>query len=237
MREHILRTWEDRANCLEPNIEHWQAVLATRKLFCEKSELLGSYLKFAKICFRNDNSQLYTRTLTNLKNEKFTQQSDLELFTLAQIECEYKTGKIQQTQVISLIEELSSKKSISKNYRPLFYKKLGTWLLKSEVNVEQKNEKVIRFLEKSLSELKEDNRLWHYYAVANYNMTKELEKGGESRMDGRTKYLKKRLRRLHSLFIVGKEAKRKIYDSGSLALFGTLVRVSRRRKRGFAQKD
>jgi FKBP12-rapamycin complex-associated protein len=191
-RTHILKVWEDRINSSEENIQHWQKILATRRVFCEKSELLISYLKFAKMCFNNDNSLLYTRTLSNLKNEIFKMQSDIELVTLAQIECEYKTGKIQQTQVISMIEDLSSKKSISKNYKPFLYLKLGTWLLKSEIIVEQRHEKVIKFLEKSLAEIKDNYRLWHYYAVANYDMVRELEKV-DDKSDVKIKYLRNAL--------------------------------------------
>jgi FKBP12-rapamycin complex-associated protein len=172
-RNHLLGIWNDRFLTMENGLSNMQKILAIRSLICNEEELLTWKLKFAKICFKQENSVLYTQTINRLKNFDFKSQILIDKIALAQVECEYKTGKLQQLQVIGLIDELTDKKGVSKKYKSLLYVKLGIWLMKNEAVVENKYKKVIEFLNKALNDIKEKPKVWHYYAIANYYLFNE----------------------------------------------------------------
>jgi hypothetical protein len=173
---HALEVWEDKLFSMERDIDYWQEVLAARNLLFTKREMLTSYLKLWNICLHSDNPQLFTKILTTLKKETGALEVSDPLLELTEIECNFRTGKIQQKQIIGKIEELFAKKSMPKQHVSMFYKKVGVWVLMAEKSADPKDEKVIKFFERFLGDVKDDSCLWHFFAIANYQVVKRLDR-------------------------------------------------------------
>ena len=59
--------WEDRLNGCERNIDIWQKILSVRSLLLNKNENMDSWLKFAKLALKSNQTNLCEKTLNSLK--------------------------------------------------------------------------------------------------------------------------------------------------------------------------
>lgn len=171
-RINMLRVWQDRLDCMEPNIRHYEEIVAIRSLYCTKDELLKSKVKLAKLCFNKDRLPLYKQIFKKLKDESAELDPDrLKLLKIAIKESEYKTGEMSAQSVIEYITKLLKENDVDNEFMGLFFKKVGKWFLNTDISTIDKGamlDVVIDVLDKSKKFSKNDFKVHHYFGFANY---------------------------------------------------------------------
>lgn len=65
-RDMIKRKWWQRLQGCQKSVDEWQKILQVRSLVLSPREDMKSWLKFAKLCERNNRMDLSLRTIVNL---------------------------------------------------------------------------------------------------------------------------------------------------------------------------
>ena len=171
-RTNLLRVWQDRLDCMEPNIRHYEEILAIRSLYCTNDELLKSKLKLAKLCFNKDRLPLYKQIFKKLKDQSSELDPEkLKLLKIAIKESEYKTGEMSAQSVMEYITKLLKENDVDNEFMGLFFKKVGKWFLNTDISTVDKGamlDVVIDVLDKSKKFSKNDFKVHHYFGFANY---------------------------------------------------------------------
>jgi FKBP12-rapamycin complex-associated protein len=78
IQETIKEMWKKRINGCENSIDVWQNIVSIRNVILKPNEQIDTYLKFAKICRKNNNIILSESTLNKLINKKDYDPNNIE---------------------------------------------------------------------------------------------------------------------------------------------------------------
>lgn len=170
---HLIDSWEDKLSSIQPTICWFEDVISTRSFIADKCHFLKSNLKLADLFCKQENFTIYNKLIHNLENDSSMQKNHLFLLKLSQIEGEFQMEKIDFKSAIEEIEQLGLDSNIDKSEKRKLYKKVGNWIVNNETYL---NEHALGFFEKYLNEAQDDYKLWHYFAISNYQMIKNSEK-------------------------------------------------------------
>nr|CAB3465509.1 unnamed protein product [Digitaria exilis] len=191
-KELIRNMWKERIKGTKRNVEVWQALLAVRELVLPPNEDRDTWIKFAKLCWKNGRISQARSTLVKLLQFD-PESSELTLYhahpqvALAYLEYQYAVGdELKRRDAFSRLQELSTQLATTMDSFPgmstthgtmsnagvpliaRVYLTLGSWkrALSPALDDESIKEILISYNNATLS-AKDWGKAWHTWALFN----------------------------------------------------------------------
>ena len=173
LKSQLIEKWNDRLNGCQPSIDVWQQVLSVRSVLLSRYENLEAWIKFCKLCMKQNQIQICKRTLEIIKEEVFKFIPDEEhmppKLMLVSIECEYASGTKDPRALIHKVCNYLDKQTGIDEIKSKYYLKLGHILKREQEEMSTESIKeVITYYDKAVEHNKNSYKAWHCIGLMNF---------------------------------------------------------------------
>lgn len=178
-RLQLIRSiWENRLMGCSRNVDTWQKILPIHSLVLKPTEDMRSWIKFSRLCRRNNRPHLGKQILLNLlgTNQDPLAEPDILLqskypsVSFAFIKHSYEADVSLRSKAISLLEKFATNIRDDPLLQARAYYKLGKWKF-TENLTEEAIPIVLNQLHKSITQDPQLYKAWHSWAIVNFEVT------------------------------------------------------------------
>ena len=173
LKQQLIEKWNDRLNGCQPSIDVSQQILAVRSILLSKYENLDSWLRFCKLCMKQDQIQICQRTLESIKKDVLNVIADEDKhppkLILMSMECDYARGLLKINEFIEKICGYIDKLPEAFDIKSRCYMKIGNYLKRDQEKMTNASiAKIISYYEKSTEFDKDNYKAWHFLGLMNF---------------------------------------------------------------------
>jgi len=202
-QQQLLQLWSDRIEGVEKEQHTWTDILGVRSLLFSKSEMMSSYLRFAKWglkkqwpavgdrifkALREDLNKTIASKLqkeAELMKDSFSERINAEelledaqypfppIFYLSYYEYQYKQEEIGIKEVYQKIRHFFECIECENTIQATYNRKVGSWMSEDEITAVD-YETITGLFKTSLELNPEVVKTWHLFALANYKRVKDI---------------------------------------------------------------
>jgi len=173
LKSQLIEKWNDRLYGCEPSCDVWQRILAVRSILLSRYEDLDAWLKFCKMCMKEDQIEICQRALESIKKDfakiNITEEKIPPKIVLLSMQCDYVRNVMSLNDFVENVSKFLESKTEASDLKSRYYLKIGNYLKRNKENMSEESIKLILSYYERSTECDRDNyKAWHFLGLMNF---------------------------------------------------------------------